>query len=76
MPFGLLIFMGSCAREVSCGLSAISRAWREALATDRDTLIAVRNKVAHNRPVTQSDLDALHVGSRRLGLLDEGDCPS
>jgi hypothetical protein len=46
---------------------------RDALGADRDMLIAVRNKVAHNRPVTKSDLDALLLSARRLGLLDESD---
>jgi hypothetical protein len=36
-------------------------------------LVAVRNKVAHNRPVSDADLKALVLGARLLGLLAEGE---
>jgi hypothetical protein len=46
---------------------------RQALEAPRGMLIAVRNKVAHNRPVTEQDLTALRLGARLLGLVEEAE---
>jgi hypothetical protein len=41
---------------------------REAFSQAAAALTAVRNRVAHNRPVGQHDLEVLHITSERFGL--------
>jgi hypothetical protein len=66
--FEIIVFGENWSEVFSVGLREDSPTGQQALLAIQSDLLLIRNKVAHNRPVSSSDLDVLTQGVSQLGL--------